>query len=186
MSWYYSFYIGKKVDGNIELVGPYDNNGKIHPIFETSRSFMSSLKDEFYRYGGDDLEKLENELSAAIISTLPYKDLPKDNFIRSGYFLTDEVQQYLENKDDWNLFYDWMSPEVYAEKLKVEAILGAPTPRKDEEGNEIEVHSCRDYIYFSYPAYHSKEYDAFLIRTAVGIYFDSFDSDDIVIIMGEG
>lgn len=183
MSWYYDYYIGKKVNDKIELIGPYDNEGKIHPIFERSRSFASSLKDRFYSYNG---EELKDKLWSDLIKILPYRELPKTDFVKTGYFLVDDVEEYLKNGgDSYDLFYDRLDPQTYAEKLKTEIILGKPEPQKDEEGYEIEVHGCMDYMFFAYPDYNCEGYEALLIYNAVDA-FGLYDTKDIVIVMCEG
>lgn len=188
MSWYYCYYIGKKVNNKIEVIGMYDNNGKIHPVLERSRSFASSLKDYFNRFEEiEELEELKDILGAEYISICPYKNLPKGDFVKAGYFLIEDVTQYLKEHDAWDLFYDKLSPEVYAERLKIERILGAPKPKVDEEGNVYEVHSCSDYMYFAYPDYSCEEYEAFMIKYAVEMLQPyNYERDDIVIILGEG
>ena len=187
MSWYYSYYIGKKVENKIEIIGIYDNKGKVHPVIERSRSFASSLKDRFDRYNGEDLEELKEKLSTDYISICPYKDLPKGDFIKTGYFLIEDVTQYLKENDTWDLFYDKISPEVYAEKLKNEQMLGAPKPKKDIEGNEYEVHSCADYMYFAYPDYYCEEYEVFMIKDAVEMLEPyNYERDDLVIVLSQG
>ena len=186
MSWYYNYYIGKKVDDKIEVIGMYDNEGRVHSAVERSRSFASSLKNHFCKYVGDDLKELEEKLGG-YISVCSYKNLPTGDYIKTGYFLIEDVTQYLKNHDSWDLFYDKMSPEVYAEKLKIEQTFGPPKPKKDVEGNEYEIHSCADYMYFVYPDYYCEEYETFLIKYAVEILQPyNFEKDDVVIILSEG
>lgn len=187
MSWYYNYYIGRKVNDEIELIGIYDNKGKIHPALEISHSFASSLHDKFYHY---DDERLKKELDDGIISILPYRDLPTEDFIKRGYFLIEDVEKYLEDGNTWDIFYDYISPQVYAEKLKTECLLGRPSHVKlDEKGLEFETEedtrSCRDYMYFAYPDYQSEGYEAFLLRSAVGM-IEPYDTDNIVIVLSEG
>lgn len=188
MSWYYNYYIGRKKDEKIDIIGVFDNNGKVHPVLELSRSFASNLHELFEKYEEEYLE----ERLGGLISILPYKDLPKGSFIKSGYFLIEDVEKYLKDEDTWDIFYDYISPQVYAEKLKTECLLGRPSHVKlGEEGIELEteedIRSCRDYMYFAYPDYSSKEYEAFIIREVVEMLEPyNFEKDDIVIILSEG
>ena len=184
MSWYYSFYIGKRVNDKIEIIGVYNNKGNIYPALEYSRSFASSLKDSFRRCENEELKK---KLNNDLISILPYHLLPTGDYIKSGYFLIEDVQKYLEGNDSGDLFYEKLTPEVYAEKLKTESILGTPQPKKDEDGYDIKTYSCADYMYFAYPDYSCKEYDSFIIRTVVDMIEPyNLDKEDIVIVMSEG
>ena len=180
MSWYYSYYIGKKINDKIKIIGPYDNKKQLHPVVERSRSFASSLKDDFIR---SDDEELKEIMNSDYVSILPYNDLPKGSYIKTGYFLAEEVQYYLDTGNLDDIFYEKLSPEVYAEKLKIESVLGVP----ETKINEYKSYSCADYIYFAYPDYRCKEYEAFLIREMVNILEPFlFEKDDIVIIMTEG
>ena len=182
MSWYYSYYIGRKKGDKIELIGAFDNSGNIYPVLERSRSFASSLKNRFMRYDG---KIINNKLHSDYISVLPYDKLPRDNYIKSGYFLIEDVEKYLIGNNSDDLFYERLSPEIYAEKLKTESILGIPKSKKDDEGYDIEIHSCADYMYFSYPDYYCEEYESFIIKEVVDIY-ESVDKDDVVIVLSEG
>ena len=191
MSWYYSYYIGRKNNEKTDVIGVFDNNGKVHSALERSRSFASSLHELFERYHGEDYKELEEKLGG-YISILPYKDLPKGSFVKSGYFLIEDVEKYLKDEDTWDIFYDHISPQVYAEKLKTECLLGRPSHVKlGKEGVELETEedtrSCRDYMYFAYPDYSSKEYEAFIIREVVEMLEPyNFEKDDVVIILSEG
>lgn len=184
MSWYYNYYIGKEINGKIEIIGMYDNEGRVYPVIERSRSFASPLKNRFCKYIGDDLKELEEELHG-YISVCSYRDLPSGDYIKTGYFLIEDVTQYLKEHDTWGLFYDKMSPEVYAEKLKIEQTFGPPKPKKNEEGYEYEIPSCADYMYFAYPDYSCEEYEASIIKYAVEI-LQPIEKDDIVIVLSEG
>ena len=79
-----------------------------------------------------------------------------------------------------------MSPEVYAERLKVEQMFGPPKG-KEEDDDDYKVHSCADYIYFAYPDYFCEEYEVSVIKKAVEILQPyNFDRDEIVIVLSEG
>lgn len=182
MSWYYNLFIGRKIKDGIELVGPYDNKGKIRAVYTRNRH--CPFENDFIRYDG---EELKEKLYSDLVSILPYNNLPTGDFIKSGYFLIEDVEQYLKDRETEDIFYDKLTPEAYAERLKTEAILGPPRPKKDIEGNEYEVHSCMDYMYFAYQDYESDEYVAFMIRWIIGILDPyNFERDDIVVVMCEG
>ena len=186
MSWYYSYYIGKKVNNKIEIIGMYDNKGEVHPVLERGRMSASSLYENFVKYYGEDLEDLQHKLGG-YISILPYRDLPSGDYIKRGYFLIEDVNKYLEEHNSWDLFYDKISPEVYVERFKNEQVFGAPRPKKDSFDCEYEPHSCADYIYFTYPDEFSEEYEASMIRYAVSILDPNYDEmDDIVVVLSQG
>lgn len=194
MSYYYTYYIGVVCEGKIYLPGPYDSNGKLHCVLSVSRSFASDLHDRFKKVSehmiSDELRK-EFEYEdwkgerCFDLSYLPLSELPKGSYIKSGYFLIEDVEYYEKNKDTSDIFYDKMSPVMYAERLKTEVVLGAPPPKRDCEGNEIEQRSCCDYMYYCYPDYHSKEYEADVLRCVVDV-IDNYDDSEFVILLLEG
>ena len=199
MSWYVSYYLGYKKDGKIYPLGPYDCNNKLHSFIYRSRSFASDLYKRFYPVSDDAItDELRKEFEyedwngekAIDVKYLELSDLPRGDFIRSGYFLIDDIEQYQREKDTYDLFYDHLDSATYAMKMESELKFGVPKPKKDDNGWEIEQHSCGEYAFFSYPDYSSEAYEAFLIRYMVEAfeYFDGKLKDDaeIVILETEG
>ena len=86
-----------------------------------------------------------------------------------------------------DIFYDWMPPEVYAEKVKNEYIFGKPDNQFDAEGGLIEIHSVTDYMFFMYPDYHSEEYEVHIIET-IADALNEYDLryDKLVVLKTEG
>ena len=62
------------------------------------------------------------------------------------------------------LFYEELSPAVYAVKAQNELSFGKPVLKKDEEDNDITEPSASEYMYYAYPNYQSKGYEAHVIR----------------------
>lgn len=206
MSYYYDYYIGYRKKGEDEDIvyplGPYDYQGKLKSVLCKSRSFASDLHEDFTRISNDKVTKeLLNALEwedtkGAIIKYLSVKDLGSSDFIKTGYFLIKDIETYYKYKDecsigDLDIFYDKLTPELYALKMQNELAFNvqeAPIT-KDDEGYEVETHLCRDYAFFSYPDYSSKEYEIFVIKNALSVY-DTYDykTEDIefVIIETEG
>ena len=205
MSWYTTYYLAyQKADGKVYPLGPFDNNGNYHSVRSTSRSFTTDLKEMFHVL---DEEKCSDELANAIFSKyntecdyddlsdwekrleyLPLSDLPKDSYIKSGYYLIDDIKEYERGElDESDLFYESMTPHEYCLRLANEMLLGKPENKKDCEGEEIEAHSCADYAFFSYPDYTSKEYEAFLLRVFADVFEYSLGEDEkIVVVKTEG
>ena len=196
MSWYYNYYLGYKgKDGLYYPAGPYDKDGNLICVLLRSQSFASDLHNDFIMLPSDMMSpELREEFSfkdcdSIIYDTVKYlkfSDLPKGSFIKTGYFLCDDVVQYEKDPYDFDGFYDALSSTVYAEKLKNEAILGPPPKMTDEEGFDITDHSCRDYMYYAYPDYQSREYEAHMIRLALDMVSDFSKSGDYVVLMTEG
>ena len=175
MSYYYNYYIGYKHNGKIYPLGPYDCNGKLKDVVSRSRSFASDLHESFdfvdENMISDELRKeFEyedwNGNKKVDVKYLPLKELPYGDFISKGYFLIDSVREYEKGEDDFenDLEYDKVDPVVYAAMVKNEIVFGKPSPKKDIEGGEMEVHGASDYMYYAYPNYSGKEYEAFVIR----------------------
>ena len=178
MSTYYTYYLGYIKDDQIFPLGPFDYAGRIFPAISRSRSFASDLWQEFNIIKDSNIT-LSNEFKTALardwdtstedaffgdMRYLLTKELPKDcNCIEEGYFLIDDVKEYLTNGGDaYDLFYEKMSPLEYAERSHNEIVFGPPQPEKDCEGNEYTVHSCKDFMYFRYE---NRTGEAFEVKT---------------------
>lgn len=187
MSWYTNFYIAyQTADGMIYPYGPFDYSGDYKCIHWTSRSFTTDLKDSF-----DDVKK--EQVSAELINAIynrdidddtfelsnywgicSLEDLPKGDFIKSNYYLIDDITKYREDKNAEDLFYDHLDPFVYNLKVQNELKFGKPTEKTDDWGNKYIPNSCEDYSFFAYADYDCKEYEAYKIRTIVYSMYDSY------------
>lgn len=173
MSYYYNYYIGYERNGKLYPLGPYNSFGDLKCAVWVSRSFASDLHDDFYQVPedkiSDELRKefeYENWNGEKVLQMkyFPMDEMPKGSFIKTGYFLIDDVKKYEKDHDAWDLFYEHLSPAMYAAMLQNELTLGKPQPKKDCEGYEIEVYSASDYMYYAYPDYCSREYESFVIK----------------------
>ena len=199
MSYYYNYYIGYEWDGKIYPLGPYNSFGQLCDVISKSRSFASDLHECFYNVSGDQISdelrknfEYEDYKGDKVVEVkyLPLDELPSGSFIKKGYFLIDDVKRYEDGADKWDIFYDNLTPEMYAAMLQNELILGKPAPKKDCEGYEIEVHSASEYMFYAYPDYDSKEYEAEILRCAIeSLYSYRYMNDDnkeVVILETEG
>ena len=193
MSYFYNYFMGKMKDGLIYPLGPFDENGKAYSILTRSRSFASHLHDDFIpmtrNMMSDELKKanicyaIDESDQQFMYSNkyLPYKDLPSSDFIKTGYFLISDIQAYESNgHNDDDIFWDHLTPTVYAAKLVNELKFGK---------NEEDENSIKDYTYFAYPDADSMEYESFLITCAFVSYIDNhYDTDvnSLVVIENEG
>lgn len=185
MSTYYSFYLGKQDGDKIIPIGPFDRSGKLVPsLFCCGDTY--GLRDYFMRI---DKSKLSDDFGNfdefEEISICDYKDLPGDSFVKSGYYLIEDVERYKQNENliYWGeIFYDHLSPEVYAAKMSTELALGPPKLYKDDFGEEIQPHSVADYMYFTYIDYASEEYLSHEIKSVLSLFVDD-PGDDYVIVM---
>ena len=205
MSYYYNYYIGYKKDGKIYPLGPYGADKKLHCALSRSRSFASDLHEDFY-YINDELmsDELRREFTynnwkdepeVAKIKYLPITELPNGSYIKKGYYLIDSIQTYeyeCKNNgvpiDVYDLFYDYIPSEIFAQKMQNELAFGKPEPEYDCEGEEIPVNSCRDYAFYAFPDYTSEEYEAFILKEIANIYdyTDLVRGAQIVILETEG
>ena len=179
MSHYYNYFIGYRSGGKFYPLGPYDSFGKLRNVVSKSRSFASDLHKYFNPIHIDDYsEELLKEFSyetykgkeVAEVKYLPIEYLTDESFVKSGHFLIKDVMQYEKSlKDDctwFDGFYDCLTPTVYNAMLEHELKFGKPKPIKDEFGEECQPKSVTDYMYYSYPDFHGKEYESLLIREA--------------------
>ena len=198
MSYYYDYYVGYKLDDKIYPLGPFDNKGKLKPVISDSSSFASPLHQRFYEIRESEVsdefranfewEDWQGKKTLGTVKYLPVDELPTGNFVKSGYFLIDDVKAY-EAKDVWFVgFYDTVSPVVYAAMAEKELKFGKNQPKKDEEGFEYTEPNASDYMFYVYPDYKCEEFDAFMLRRAASALepYDVSEGMELVIIESEG
>lgn len=200
MSYYYTYYVGfMTADERVYPLGPYDAFGKLHDVYSISSSFASDIHEDFWKITENQVtDELRKEFEYTDwenkkVVQLRYKnvdDLPKGSYIRTGYFLAEDVAEYRKDNSSEGLFYDRIDPEVYSAMLMAEAVLGEPKPKKDCTGEEYYSHGARDYMYFAYPDYNSEEYEGSLLREEafrLGKYNQEIPKDaKLVILLSEG
>lgn len=197
MSYYYNYYIGYKKNEKIYPWGLYNANGQLKPVISKSRSFASDLHEDFYTIKPQNIsDELRKEFeykdlngkNTINVKYLPVDELPNSDFIRRGYFLIKDIKEYQNTNSSFDLFYDYLTPEVYAVKLQHEVIFGKNQPQKDCEGTEYTEPNASDYMYYTYPDYNSKEYEVFMLKEMVGILRDYKMSEEVeyVILETEG
>lgn len=174
MSTYYTYYLAYEHEEKIYPLGPYDCFRSLKPIFSRSSSFASDLHDEFWHLPDNMMsEELKKEFQhknfkGDLVSNVYYRpicELPDGDYIKKGYFLMEDVKKYEEDGDDWDLFYDTVTPTVYAAMVQQEKMFGAPKEKKDCEGTPYTPHAASDYMYYAYADRHCPEYEAELIRS---------------------
>ena len=208
MSWYTIYYLGiMDKDGKITPLGPYDNNLNLRCVRCTSRSFTTDLKDYFrpitkemltdklrmeFPHEVEDADKEDGQIYQ-YFEYSPLDKLPKGEWVKSGYFLIEDIQAYLKYKngeeDYFEGFFYELTPFEYTLKLENEIKFGKPEPKHDSEENELVCYSCADYAYFAYPDYSSMEYEAFLLRATANMLMDDYQvpkGSQIVAIKTEG
>lgn len=198
MSWYVWYKLGyEDKDGKIYPLGPFDNQGNFKDIFCRSRSFASDLWEEFRDIPQ---EKVSDELRAVYekdienddiqfddrqVRYMYLSDLPKGNYIKSGYFLIEDIGRYEKDRYAEDIFYDHLTPQEYALRVENELKFGPPKPKKDFCGYEYTPNSVSDYAFYMYPEYYCKEYEAFLIRQVAEIY-DEYNEMKVVVLEEDG
>ena len=186
---YCNYYIGYRKDGKIYPWGPYTADGKLKSAVSRSSSFASELYREFQDIpDGEISEELRREFEwedygghkVMNVEYLSEKDLPSGSFVKTGYFLIDDVKSYEKDEyDEFDGFYDVLSPSVYAAKLQHEITFGKNKPEKDIEGYEYTEPNASDYMYYAYPDYKSREYEAFILRQLIDALRSCRLGDDI-------
>ena len=213
MSWNYVYYLTykNKEDGKLYPLGPFDYKGEYFSVLDKSHSFTSDLHERFINAMSEEARQIfSSELFDAISnvdeenkkeffegkgywcwSYLPYKDLPSGDYVKSGYVLIEEIEEFEDPENNfWDGFYGVLSPEIYAKKLENELKFGRPRPQKDEYGEEYIPHSMSDYSFYRWIDTRSEEYDAHVIREAVDVLrWDakfSDPKDEIYIVLTQG
>lgn len=173
MSYYYNYYIGYELNNKIYPLGPFDYKGTIQPAVSKSRSFASDLHLYFSDVSDEQIsEELrksfeyedwngEKKVSVKYLSLDKFGSYSQ-NYIKTGYYLIEDVKAYLADDYSYETFEDYLSPEVYSAKLRNEVMLG----KKEGE------HSVSDYMFFAYPDLNCKEYEVFMINEMIEILND--------------
>ena len=199
MSYYYNYYLGyKDASGKIYPLGPYNKDGKLITVLSRSSSFASHLHHSFWIVNDDKMsDELKKEFTytewdgkenCETIRFLPYEQLPKDHYIKRGYFLIDDVKQYEENGNNAeDLFYETVTPTVYAAMAANEAQFGKPADREDDDGNKFTPYTASDYMFYAYPNYFSEEYEAAVIRIFGSQFeYELKEGQELVVLETEG
>ena len=174
MSYYYNYYVGYKSNGKVYPLGPYNSLGELCCVISVSRSFASELHYDFYKIPEKDMSdelckeftyQCDGKVEISNVKMMPISELPGGSFIRKGYYLIEDVQQYEDDEMKYfDGFYDHVTPSVYAAMAQNEAQFGKPEPRKDDFDELYYPKSASDYMYYAYPDYVSEEYEAHMIR----------------------
>lgn len=175
MSYYYNYFIGYELDGKIYPWGPYNAEGRLCSALSRSRSHASDLHYLFFELTtGQISDELKKEFECERwdgkkcieVKYFPIADLPNGDYIKTGYCLIKDVEEYEKNKDLFEGFDDSnvLSPTIYAVKLTKELKFGPNKPQKDEDGNEYLEPNASDYMFYAYPDYNSEEYEASVLR----------------------
>ena len=203
MSYYYNYYAGYKKNGKIYPLGPFNSAGELVPIISRSRSFASDLYEDF-RPMKDEVasEELKSKFGYTDYKGnfifeakyLSFKDLSDESFIKTGYFLIDEVSAYeqaIEKRCGFGeeFFSERLSPTVYSAMVTHENRLGKKK-KNDEDENEDEdsyERTASDYMYYAYPDYSSKGYEIDRIKFVFYMLWTSeIECDDYVVLETEG
>ncbi len=166
MSTYYSFYIGYKTkDGKFHAYGPFDKEQQLRPCLEKSRSFISNLYEDFIKLSINEMDDFlkehftykggfssSDETLHSDLYYLPVSELPETNFIKRGYYTTEDIVDYLANGEPY--FGEYYSENEYA--IRISAAF--------KNGDTEELDRLKKFSYFSYPDYESKEYESFILH----------------------
>lgn len=193
-----AYYLGYRKEDKIYPLGPFNEKGKLKPIllrsYDTLHSFDcekaevtdSEFSEELYKEFECDGDKRKNKRYHVPLKKIMLKDLPEGSFISRGFFPVNEVNDYEKSDGTKRCFYDLKTPSVYAELLKNEIQLGKKTHEYDEY-EQVNYHYATDYMYYAYPDYSSKYYEAFLIKMFANVlrFNEDILEKDIVILEQE-
>lgn len=172
---YYLGYIDNKTK-KVHALGPFNDKGELRSVFWRTPSTVSDLPEMFRLVKIDEMDNYikdtythkssyDDENLVSNLYMLNYDKLPNNDYIKRGYYLIEDVKKYEENNDTEELFYDNISSEVYAEKLKNELLFGKPAPEKDCEGFEYTPKAASDYMWFAFPDYFCEAYESHLLKS---------------------
>lgn len=196
MSTYYNYYLGYLKEGKIYPMGPFDYAGKLCSASSKSRSFAdANLYDLFSPIPenmlSDELLKHLKNSQFSPLQYLPYEDLPIENPFKQGYFLISDVQAFERTQDSWDLFYDHLSPTVYAALMTNQQKGLIPTNRDedDEDDEDDKPKQASDYMYYAYYDENCMGDELLKIRTVASMlnpYYFNIKAKDMVVILSAG
>lgn len=190
MSTYYDFTVAllDKKTNKLEFFPgvTYEDGDVVRPrsIHYRSSSFMP--RDYFYNYMHPVSEDmLTEELRAAFtvegwngqdhllesIHWISYDEFMKcnSNYIKTGYFLVEDVKAFLQGADTEELFYDNLPAAVYADmcarKISAREV-------EDSEGCKHVQRGWEDYMYFAYPDLDGEAYLTHTLKVLLNSYHD--------------
>lgn len=217
MSWTYCYSLiyKNKEDGKLYPLGPFDYKGDYKYVLSKSRSFASNLHERFIPIdSAEDRKSLiseelfkvktgwegeeEKEYAKEFFngegywmwSYLPIEDLPEGDYIKRGYVLIDQIEEYEKDEGYFESFYPVLTPQIYAKKLENELKFGRPKPKKDCEGNEYTEHSVSEFSYYAWVDRESEEYEVYKIREALYLLRDWYDiekgDEELYVLLTQG
>ena len=210
MSWTYSYYLcyKNKEDGKLYPFGPFNYKHEFRNVVDYSRNNRSTLHEEFWELkdGEKRKELISPELFYAIHGCLgednlkefyegkgyyvtyycKLDELPTGDYVKKGYCLLSDIEQYEDPEAWFDGFYDVLTPDMYARKLENELKFGKPTPEKDIDGYDCIPHSVADYSFYVWADYESKEYHACKIREAYRKLKSYKDDEEIYVVLIQG
>ena len=195
MSWYYNYFLGvkNKDTGVFSLLAPFDRDGEIQCVLTKSRSFASDLYEKFDKLDQDKFDErmkknfsyeYNGETETEDVYGMPLSDLPKGDILKTGYFLLSDIAYYEKDHDSYDLFYDKMTPQEYLLRQNNELKFGEDKRDPDDDNYQ---RPCRDYAYYGYIDYCSKEYEAWIIRTVANMFeYRVDDNEEVWVLMTQG
>jgi len=144
-----------------------------------------------YLFGSD--EECINEM-LKYVDYIPIKELQRGSITKEGYVLISEVNTYRTDLDSWvynDGFSEVLDPITFAGMLEAESRSKFPpvTTKKDSEGNEYDVHTSKDYMWFCWEnTVSSKEYDAYMIHSVYNMarIYDIKDQNEYGVLCSQG
>ena len=173
MSYYYNYFIGiKDAENRIKPYAPYNIKGQFYSVLEKSRSFASDLHNLFYEVKPDQItDELRKEFEyedwngekRIDVKWLPLNELPRGDYIKRGYFLIDDIRRYEEGESSFDLFYDWLTPDIYARMLQNSQFV-------NDKNDDEDIHDISEYSYYAYVDHESIEYESYIIREFINTF----------------
>lgn len=171
--------------GKIHPLGLYNCFFALCPVIQRAENFASKLHTRFNLIRedmySDDLKNEFGEDSA--LEYLPIDELPLGTYIKSGYFLIDEVKKFEQEGDEYFEFSEFLLPRFYAAKLQIEMMFGFK-----ESAEKRGEKSVADYMFYTYPDYRSEEFEARVIHVAADALIKSVEQvekEDLVVILSK-
>lgn len=142
----------------------YEVDEVFNPI--SQKELANELAEAFAYTDWDGKKSFSNTLCGLSLSELNHLS---SDYIKKGYFLARDVDEYEKNKDTENVFWEHIGPQAYANLAAKQVKRHVET---DDEGFDYTVYGYEDYMYYAYEDYECKEYLIHLLQVIANSYND--------------
>ncbi len=186
MSYYYTYYLGKRetATGRVSLAGPYDEKGHVVSLMSKSRSFASDLHEDMLPLAEEEMaedvreqftyEDWKGNKVLDTVKSMPFAALSGKTPFKCAYVPAFDVIDQNDTDDDDEIYYsDKLNDAQYA-TLCAASVRGSAAGKRTIERYDLEMGEYKgmelgpeDYVRHMWVDTTSREYEEWLLSTIV-------------------